>query len=309
MTPLQIIGAIIAVLLLVLAVIYWRADRETISAAQFRLDSGYQTATLSHGVTAYHAFGPVDGVPVVIVHGGTLGSMAYQGYVPPLVKDGWRVIVYDQYGRGFSDRPKNRLSIDLMRLQLRDLSDHLEVEKAHLFGVSLGGAIIARFASEHGDRVRSLAYQVPVIKGVEPTLALRLTRLPVLGTFLARLVGIPAIIARGESFGVESEEARRVVAHFTAQFKVKGTERMMRDMIIGDALSDRMADHEKIAAIGRAAQFVYALDDPEIMRADVEAVLALYENPDVHQYTGGHFFSTERTEELSDKLTAFFRLH
>ena len=190
MAALQIIGAIIAVLLLALGVIYWRADRETISAAQFRADSNYQTATLSHGVTAYQAFGPVDGVPVVIVHGGTLGSMAYQGYVPPLVEAGWRVIIYDQYGRGFSDRPKNKLSIDLMRRQLSDLLDDLEIEKAHLFGVSLGGAIIARFAAEHGDRVRSLAYQVPVIKGVEPTLALRLTRLPVLGTFLARLVGV-----------------------------------------------------------------------------------------------------------------------
>ena len=128
-----------------------------------------------------------------------------------------------------------------------------------------------------------------------------------LGTFLSRLVGIPAIIARGESFGTESEEARRVVVHFTTQFKVKGTERMMRDMIIGDALSDRMADHKKIAARGIRAQFVYALDDPEIMRADVEEALALYDAPDVHQYTGGHFFSTGRTEELSKKLTAFFR--
>ena len=98
--------------------------------------------------------------------------------------------------------------------------------------------------------MHSLAYQVPAIKGVEPTMALTLTRLPVFGTFLSRLVGIPAIIERGESFGTESEEERRVVAHFTSQFKVKGTERMMRDMIIGDALSDRMADHEKIAARG-----------------------------------------------------------
>lgn len=307
MTFLQIIGALIAFLLLVLGLIYWRADRETLSAAEFRADSGYQTAPLSHGGTAFQSFGPFDGEAVVIVHGGTLGSMAYQAYVPPLVKDGWRVIVYDQYGRGFSDRPDHKLTIDLMRLQLRDLLEHLQIDKAHLFGVSLGGAIIARFAAEHGDRVHSLAYQVPAIKGVEPTMALTLTRLPVLGTFLSRLVGIPAIIARGESFGTESEEARRVVAHFTNQFKVKGTERMMRDMIIGDALSDRMADHEKIAARGMRAQFVYALDDPEIMRADVEAALALYDAPDVHQYTGGHFFSTGRTEELSKKLTAFFR--
>ena len=306
-SPIAIVGLVAALLVGGLFVVYLAADRETITAAEFRADSGYETANLSAGVTAYKSFGPEDAVPLVIVHGGTLGSVAYQAYVPPLLEDGWRVIIYDQYGRGFSDRPKDSLSIDLMRLQLRDLLDHLKIEQAHLFGVSLGGAIIARFAAEHGDRVRSLAYQVPAIKGVEPTMALTLTRLPGLGTFLARLVGIPAIIARGESFGTETEEARRVVAHFTRQFGVKGTERMMRDMIIGDALSDRMPDHQSIGASGLAAQFVYASDDSEIMRADVEAALAHYQNPDVHIYTGGHFFSSGRHNELSEKLTAFFK--
>ena len=95
--------------------------------------------------------------------------------------------------------------------------------------------------------------------------------------------------------------------HFINQFKVEGTERMLRDLIIGDALSDRMADHAKTAAAGTRAQFAYALDDPEIERADVEAALRLYNEPDVHRYRGGHFFSTGRTEELSEKLSTFFR--
>ena len=33
-----------------------------------------------------------------------------------------------------------------------------------------------------------------------------------------------------------------------------------------------------------------ALNDPEIERADVEATLSLYNEPDVHRYGGGHFF-------------------
>ncbi|MGI9438504.1 MAG: alpha/beta fold hydrolase [Parvibaculales bacterium] len=304
---LAVIVAIIVTLAAVVFIIYVRADRETLTAKQFRADSGYQTGELRDGVTAYQDFGPKDARPIIIVHGGTLGSMAYQGYVPPLVKDGWRVIVYDQYGRGFSDRPKARLTIDMLRLQLLDLLDHLEIERAHLFGVSMGGAIIARFGAEHEARVHSLAYQVPVIGGVTVTPAIIAARIPIIGKLLTRIIAVPAIIARGESFGTESEEARRVVAHFNGQFKVKGTERMMRDMMIGDALSDRMADHHKIAASGLKAQFAYALDDPEIAAAQVEAALALYAAPDVHQYTGGHFFSTGRTDELSEKLTAFFK--
>jgi hypothetical protein len=157
--------------------------------------------------------------------------------------------------------------------------------------------------------VLSLAYQVPVIGGVTITPALIATRMPVIGKLLARLIGVPAIIARGESFGSESEEARRVVAHFKGQFAVKGTERMIRDMLIGDALGERMADHKKIGAAGVKAQFVYATDDPEIAPAQVEAALAHYDAPDVHQYTGGHFFSSGRVDELVEKLTAFFRQH
>ena len=309
MSPFNIILLVIAAFAALLAVIYIRADRETISAAEFRADSGYETAALSDGVTAYMDYGPKDAPPVIIVHGGTLGSMAYQGYVPPLVKDGWRVIVYDQYGRGFSDRPDTPLGINMLSTQLLDLLDHLNIQQAHLFGVSMGGAVIARFGAVHGARVRSLAYQVPVIGGVTVTPALIATRLPIVGKLLARLVGVPAIIARGESFGTETEEARRVVAHFKGQFAVKGTERMMRDMLVGDALADRMADHQRIGSAGAKAQFAYATDDPEIAAAQVEAALAYYDKPDVHQYTGGHFFSSGRTDELAEKLTAFFKQH
>ena len=309
MNPLNIALVILVALVALLVIIYVRADRETISAAEFRADSGYQTAPLSDGVTAYMDYGPKDAPPVIIVHGGTLGSMAYQGYVPPLVQDGWRVIIYDQYGRGFSDRPAAPLGIDMLSTQLAELLDHMKIDQAHLFGVSMGGAVIARFGATHERRVRSLAYQVPVIGGVTVTPALIATRLPVIGKLLARLIGVPAIIARGESFGTESEEARRVVAHFKGQFAVKGTERMMRDMLIGDALGERMADHKKIGAAGVKAQFVYATDDPEIAPAQVEAALAQYDAPDVHQYTGGHFFSSGRVDELAEKLTAFFRQH
>lgn len=287
--------------------VYWAAKRENLTAAQFRADSGYETANLSHGVTAYRAYGNKTDTPLIIVHGGTLGSVAYQHYVPPLVAAGYYVVIYDQYGRGYSDRPTITLNIDLMRHQLRDLMDALQIERAHLFGVSFGGAIIARFAAAHETRVASLAYQVPVIEGASVSPAILLARMPFIGPMLMRFVAVPSIIARGESFGTQTEAARRVVAHFKAQFNVEGTERMMRDMLTGDALSDRMADHQRVGASGVAAQFVYAVDDAEIGAAQVEAAMAHYAMPDIHQYTGGHFFSSGKTDELVAKLDAFIR--
>jgi len=302
------VGGVVVLGVAAIAIAYVASDRETITAAEFRDGSGYLTAALPNGVTAYKDMGLKDAVPLVIVHGGTLGSLAYEAYYAPLLAQGYRVIAYDQYGRGFSDRPDVPLTIDLMRVQLLDLLDHLHVERAALYGVSFGGAVIARFAAEHPERVRALGYQVPVVDA--PTIPLiGLLRLPVIQPLLARLVMVPSTIARGESFGAETEAQARVIHHFKAQFTVKGTQRMIMSMLTGDALSSRLADHAVIGTSGIPSQFVYATDDPEIDPVTVEQAIALYDTADVHAYTGGHFFSATRQDELAAKLAAFFKAH
>ena len=139
---------------------------------------------LSHGTTAFRTYGPVSAPAIILVHGATLGSMTYQDYAAPFVAAGFRVVLYDQYGRGFSDRPRAPFSIDLMRAQLAELMDHLEIERAHLYGVSLGGAIVTRFAAAHPDRVQTLGLQVPLIGGANVR-AMCAARLPLVGPLLA----------------------------------------------------------------------------------------------------------------------------
>lgn len=300
-----IIGAL-ALLVVGVAIAYALADRETMTAEEFRAGSGYETVALAAGVTAYKDMGPKDAAPLVIVHGATLGSMAYEAYYQPFLDAGYRVIAYDQYGRGFSDRPNADFSIDLMREQLLGLLDHLQIADAALYGVSFGGAVIARFAAAHPDRVTGLGFQVPLIEAPRSGL-LQVASLPVVKPLIGRLLMVPAIIDRGESFGVETEEQRRVVNHFKTQFEVKGTQRMVQSMLTGDAMSSRLADHAAIAAANIPTQFVYATDDPEILPETVEAAIGKYEAADVHTYTGGHFFSATKQDELAAKLAAFFR--
>ena len=90
---------------------YLAADRETITAENFRDGSGYETASLGHGTTAFRTYGPVSAPAIIVVHGATLGSMTYQDYAAPFVAAGFRVVLYDQYGRGFSDRPRTRFQL------------------------------------------------------------------------------------------------------------------------------------------------------------------------------------------------------
>ena len=86
------------------ACLYFAFDRENIDINEFRIDSGYQEVSLSDGITSYKDIGDKNNEVIVLVHGATFGSLAYEEYVNVFVENNYRVITYDQYGRGYSDR-------------------------------------------------------------------------------------------------------------------------------------------------------------------------------------------------------------
>ena len=127
------------------------------SLAQAREAASAQSAALSNGVTAYHVAGD-RGPWAVLVHGLVTPGYAWEPLSEVLVAQGFRVLRYDQLGRGLSDRPRVRYDLDLYVGQLRELVDTLGIESVHLIGWSLGAVIVTRFAPECPDRVASVAH-------------------------------------------------------------------------------------------------------------------------------------------------------
>lgn len=68
----------------------------------------------------------------------------------------FRVLRFDTRGNGLSDAPVGDYSINRMGMDVLELLDHLEIEKAHFCGLSLGGFIgqwLGIHASERIDRL------------------------------------------------------------------------------------------------------------------------------------------------------------
>ncbi|MFZ5964472.1 alpha/beta fold hydrolase [Thalassococcus sp. BH17M4-6] len=142
--------------------------RRPVDAARRKAAPG-RFAKLSQGLTHYRWVGPPEGPVAVCVHGLTTPSFVWDGVAQALVAHGYRVLVYDLYGRGYSARPTGAQTPEFFTTQLRDLLDHLGVQRdVTLLGYSMGGVIGAAFADSHGARLRRLILLAPAGLGHAP---------------------------------------------------------------------------------------------------------------------------------------------
>ena len=94
-----------------------------------------------------------EGFPLVLAHGYCASRKMWRHQIPVL-SPRYQVIAYDARGHGLSSAPPGEESYTLERLveDLREVLDHLGVERAHLAGHSMGGATVAGFAARYPER-------------------------------------------------------------------------------------------------------------------------------------------------------------
>jgi pimeloyl-ACP methyl ester carboxylesterase len=98
-----------------------------------------------------------SGPPVILLHGGGVDSaiISWGEIIAPLAEN-YRVFAPDLPGYGESDKPDVEYSIPFYVDFLENFMNTLELEKASLAGLSLGGGISIAFALQYPSRVDKL---------------------------------------------------------------------------------------------------------------------------------------------------------
>ncbi len=96
-----------------------------------------------------------DAAPLIFLHGFTLDHRSWQTQSVFFDQD-YRVIIKDSRGHGLSEAPKTNYARSDRVRDLLHLMDHLNMEKAHVVGLSMGGTTGIGFALDHSDRLLSL---------------------------------------------------------------------------------------------------------------------------------------------------------
>lgn len=144
--------------------LFKNVETQSISDAD-RAGASGKFIKLTDGVTHYEVAGADTARTVVLVHGFSVPYYIWDGTFDSLVQQGFRVIRYDAFGRGLSDKPDVVYNPQLYRRQLKELLQLLQVKTPFsIAGLSFGGAVVGDFVAHYPESIDKVILVDPVYR-------------------------------------------------------------------------------------------------------------------------------------------------
>ena len=270
--------AIAAILLIPVAAVtalpvmrYLQSDQETLAMDdQARRQAPGSFVKLSAGVTHYQLGGPAAAVPVLLVPGFSTPYNVWDPTYDGLTNAGFRVLRYELFGRGFSDRPSARYDAGFYDRQIVELLDALAISQVDIGGLSMGGPISATFANRHPERVRRvLLFDPGYWTGISLPYGLRL---PILGTYNMAVAVAPGLPKSQWADFVHPERYPHYLDPYLDQMRYRGFRRAILETLRNYLTSDVTGEFPRLGRSGKPVLLIWGRSDQDVpieLSADV----------------------------------------
>jgi pimeloyl-ACP methyl ester carboxylesterase len=266
---------------------------------------------LSDGDVRYELAGPEKGEKVVLIHG-LVGHMHIWDYqFEFLVKRGYRVLRYDLYGRGFSERVKGEYGTEVFMSQIKDLLEFVRFDSPfHLIGLSMGGAISTRYASNHPEMIKSLflvdCYGIPTPNN----LMFRIVQTRGIGEALIGTLGGP-ILKRSSIKGVfDKKKHKGFPKWFSAPLVINGSKRAILSTLRNFMLENHVPHYERINQLDIPKMILWGKEDQVLPFHYGQKIHALLPNARFEVFEKcGHVPQFEEPEKFNDLTCSFIQEH
>ncbi len=263
---------------------------------------------LSDGVTHYEVAGPDTGRVVVLVHGFSVPAYIWDSTFKALSGDGYRVIRYDLFGRGWSDRPDAAYDGAMYDRQLDELLDSLHVVgPIDLAGLSFGGFVTAHYTGTHSQRVRTLVLLDPVASG-SPLPAM--LRAPVLGPWIWQVMRVPGMAEGQASDFLHPEHFPGWAELYRPQMRFKGFGRsLLRSAgVMGSTNFDSL--YAGVARTGVPVLLIWGKQDQTVNIEKAQVLQGAI--PSLEYFpvdSAGHLPAMEQAALVRERWREFYRAH
>jgi pimeloyl-ACP methyl ester carboxylesterase len=302
------IGSGIGMIVLCLLISYSLTDQEKITLNDtVRAALPGQFVNLPLGVVHYELAGPENAPTVVLVHGFSVPYYIWDPTFEALTQAGYRVLRYDLYGRGFSDRPEKTYDLDLFITQLEELLPALNIQgPVDLAGLSMGGPIVASFANHHPDQVRSLILVDPEVAPVSTRRIFPLN-IPLIGEYLMTVYVAPVELPKTQSDDFyRPDRFPDWEAMYRVQLQYKGFRQAILSTIRLQPRMDSLGEYGAVARQNFPILLIWGREDKTVSSADIQQLVKLIPGIELHIIEeAGHIPQYERPEAVDPLLVEF----
>ena len=265
---------------------------------------------LSDGFTHYELSNPQSEETVVLVHGFSVPYFIFDPTFEFLTKSGFRILRYDLFGRGFSDRPEIGYGIDLFIRQLGDLLDALNLtSQVSLVGLSTGGPITAAFTTLSPGRVNKLVLIDPVgAKALPFSPFLKVAAMPFVGETILNQIRSDGTSENLVSHFFDRELIGEFRSQYMVQMQYKGFRRALLSTIRNRMLDSFLDVYERIGKMDKPVLLFWGRQDHTVPFKHSAVLRAAMPNMEFHVVEHcGHIPHYERPEEVNPILLKFLK--
>ena len=285
----------------------YRGETKNLDAATRKTATSGSFIKLSDGYTHYELGGAVRGQKVVLIHGFSVPYFIWEPTFQSLVSAGFRVLRYDLYGRGYSDRPHLNYDINLFVRQLRDLLDGLQFQQVDLIGLSMGGAIASAFSVHLPQRVRQLVLIDPI--GVLPiplSLLYKAAILPGISELILGLVGTEEFISGLSTDFFDPTYVKLFQDQYRTQMQIKGSKRAILSTLRNKTVNGFPKIYEQLGKLRTPIMLLWGQNDQTLPLEQSDSLLKLISPAEFHIIENcGHIPNYERPEIVNPTLINF----
>ncbi|HEY2378102.1 MAG TPA: alpha/beta hydrolase [Gemmatimonadaceae bacterium] len=302
--------SVVAALVLVAAGFYVarNPERKTLDAAA-RAGVPGSFVRLSDGITQYDLSGSETGRVIVLLSGASVPFYIWDSTSTALAANGFRVLRYNYYGRGYSDRPDLRYDLATYDRQLTDLLDALGLGgRVDVAGLSMGGPIAANFADRHPERVRTLTLVDPAFSMFSRApLAIRA---PVVGKYLLTVAAAPGMAKGQYDDFLHPERYPDWATRYEVQMQYKGFLRSLLQSRRGDVLTRPASSFTSLARSGIPVLLLWGKQDHTVPLPKSDSIRSAFPRAEFHAIdSAGHLPNIEEAAQVDSILISFLRAH
>ena len=296
--------------ILLLAFVYFQyQDLENSElTTEVRQQSGETFIETPNGFVHYQISGPKNADLVVLVHGFSVPSYLWEPTYQFLLEQGFRVLRFDLFGRGLSDRPDVVYGMDLFSDQINDLLIALKINRpVQLLGLSMGGPVVTRFTHQHPEKVNALILQDPLVNQLNEDLISPL-EVPWLGEYLFCVYVTPSYVDGHKNDPAKGHHFAHWGDQYQQQLQYKGFRRAILSSLRYMTQHPFIEEYEKLATVKMPKLLVWGSDDKTIPISEADHLTNLMPDMQYEIIAGaGHVPSMEKPEAFNAVLLKFLR--